>query len=213
MAIPSGYSRSTFYGTLPGGDIFNFSLWANEAPADQAATQAQADAFATEFKVSPGTNVSAWQICSTTTTFSGVRVYSYLDTTGKATHIADSAIGQAGTASSGSTLPNQCCVVVTLKSAVAGRRSQGRIYLPCTNQALSSPPALSTAIVTGLANWMADLIHRLNSHIGSQKIGVLSQVGATFQPFTTVKVDSKIDIQRRRANKGVISYTYSTPIS
>lgn len=207
----SGYSRSTFYGHLSGGEIFNWSLWANEAPADQAATQAQANAFAAEAKVA-GTgvnNVRPEKLLSPDSGLDGVRVYSYAENSTKATYLADASIGSTGNSSATVLLPNQCAVVVTLKTAVAGRRHQGRVYLPINQWALSSQAQLSTANVQGIAGWFAEFLARLNSHIGTQRIGVLSRVGMTptggaaptFQPITTVTVDSKIDIQRRRANK------------
>lgn len=213
MPIPSGYSRSTFYGYLPGGEIFNFSLWANEAPADQAATQAQANAFATELVVAQTAGQTPpWNLMTTDSGFSGVRVYSYATGTGKATYIADQTAAKPGTQLSPAILPNQCALVVTLKSATAGRSNQGRIYLPLTNTTLQTGGQVANTVASGVANWTANFISRLNSHIGTQRIGILSQKYGHFQPITTCTCDTRIDIQRRRANKLIPVSRTTSPV-
>lgn len=216
----TGLSRTTFYGHLPSGEIFNWSLWASEAPIGQAATQAQATAFATEFKADPGVNMPGWKLIGSDSGYDGCRVYSYQDTSGKATNIADAGINMVGSSSATSLLPNQCALVASLKTAVAGRRHQGRVYLPINKFALGSQGQLDTPTALSVAAWMADLIHRLNTHITPAKIGILSRVslgaGAptdAIQPVTTVTVDTKIDIQRRRAKsaaaggRGIVTVT------
>lgn len=202
MPIPSGYSRTTFHGTLPGGEIFNWSLWANEAPADQAATQAQATAFATELLAAPATGqLHAADIMSTDSSFTGVRVYSYADATGHAKYIAEASAVKPGSGIQSGLLPNQCAIVATLKTGVAGRRNTGRVYLPATKLSIQAGGQWGTSGAQSLANWLANFISRCNSHIGTQKLGILSQTAGTFQPITTVFVDARIDIQRRRANR------------
>ena len=199
-----GYSRSTFYGHLPGGEIFNWSLWANEAPADQGATQAQATAFATEFQSltdTPGAaDLPLTKLIGSDAGYDGVRVYSYNSAGGRAQFVADAAITRPGSSSASATLPNQCSVVCTLKTAVAGRRSTGRIYVPVTKYGLASGGQFDSSTPAAIANFISHLITRLNSHIATQHIGVLSQTAGTFQSANAVKVDSKVDIQRRRAN-------------
>lgn len=223
MSALNGYSRSTFYGHLPSGEIFNWSLWANQAPIGPAATQVQANNFAAEAKV-VGTgvnNLAPWLMLGPDSGLDGVRVYSYQEDNTKATNIADASIAKVGSSGATSLLPNQCAVVVTLKTALAGRRHQGRIYLPLVKYGLSSQGQLGTSDVQGFAGWFAEFITRLNSHIGAQKIGVLSRVGMnrtppldpTFQAITSVTVDSKVDVQRRRANKATANARFTQVVA
>lgn len=222
MVSLSGYSRNTFYGHLPSGEIFNWSLWASEAPIDQAGTQAQATAFANEAKVAGSgvSNVVPQKLLGPDSGLDGCRVYSYQDTSGRATNIADASIGLPGNSSATALLPNQCAVVVTLKTAVAGRRHQGRVYWPINKWGLGSQGQLALVDATGIAGWMAEFITRLNSHIGPAKIGVLSRAKALhtpgslveFQPITSVTVDTKIDVQRRRANKATANNRFTQAV-
>lgn len=200
-----GYSRSTFYGTLPSGEIFNWSLWCNEAPADAASTQQQATAFAAAYKAAPGVYLPPEKLLSSSSAYSGCRVYSYMEHNTKATYIADAPINVPGSSGSTSLLPDQLAVVVGLRTDMAGRRHMGRVYLPITAWGLSSQAQLSTADCTGLAGWFAQFIRALNGNIGSQRVGVLSQAGATFTPVTSVKVDSKLDTQRRRTKRASVN--------
>lgn len=203
--IPLGYSRNTIYGTFSGGDVFQISLWASEAPTDQGAAQTQANmlaaAFNTKLTTPPTGSVKPTAILSTTDAYVGVRVYSYVDGSGHARYIGDASISGAGTNGTAGFLPTQTSLVVSLRSAVAGRSATGRIYTPCTRANTSVGGQLSSADVNGLATWWAALIGAWNSAVTPAKIGVLSQLHGTFQPATAVKVDSKLDIQRRRANK------------
>lgn len=217
MAIPSGYSRATFYGHLPGGELFNWSLWSNQAPSDQTATQTMATAFATKFQAGIDTPNAAdlplTKIIGSDAGYDGVRVYSYTAVGGHASFVADAPITRPGSSSATGTLPNQCSIVVTLRTAVAGRRATGRIYLPITKYSLGSAGQLDTGSVDGLANAVSHLITALNSAETPQHVGVLSQTAGTFQSVNSVKVDSKVDIQRRRANKQTPAYVKTLAVT
>lgn len=203
MTIPLGVSRNTIYGHLLGGEIFNMSLWAGEAPTGQAATQAQANAFRDAIVTAMGLTAAPKSFLQTTSGYDGLKVYSYQSSGGHATNIADASMSQPGTAATSFQLPNQAAVCVSLKTDSAGRTKQGRIYMPLGVYGLSSGQ-LTSGDCTAIATWWRNLIVSLNTAIGGPaKIGVLSQKLGTIQPVTAVAVDSKVDIQRRRANKQV----------
>lgn len=213
MPIPSGYSRSTFYGHLEGGDIFNMSLWANEAPLDNAATQTQANAFRDAFNAKNSNVFSPTHYIRSGSGYDGVRVYSYTDTTGKAAHIGDASIAKPGTAGSTGLLPQQVALCVSLLTAQAGRSAKGRIYMPLMVLALGFGGQADSPTVDGVAAWWATFITALNTAIGGPaKIGVLSQKHGTFQPITAVAVDTRLDIQRRRANRENVTYRNVTAV-
>jgi hypothetical protein len=202
MPIPSGYSRSTFSGHLRNGEEFAWSVWCDEAPSDQAATQSQADAFANDFNVAAATTGNPNALIDSDSGYDTVTVYSYLTSSGRATHIAEASIARAGTGSSG-VLPNQAALVVTLLTDNAGRRSRGRVYLPCNGLDLATGQAAG-GTVTNVATWFANFLTALNGDLGDQHVVVLSQVGEVSTPITSTRVDSKIDTQRRRSKSETV---------
>lgn len=209
--IPSGYSRSVFSGHLPGGEIWQTGVWANEAPSDQSATQDQADAFAADFALYWDAAGGLGSINPGSVGADRVTVYSYLDNSGHATHVAESALSKVG---SGSPIfPNQVTLCMTLLTSVAGRRARGRNYLPALKVTLDSNGEVASTQLSSLVGAWAGLINALNGELGDQRIGVLSQVGGTFQTATAVRGDSRLDIQRRRANSQTVEFTQTVGLS
>lgn len=204
MPIPTGYSRNTIYGHLSGGEVFNMSLWVSEAPLDQAAAQTQAQALATALSnniTTPATGASAPNaVMLSDSGYDGVRVYSYTQAGGKASFIGDASVNKVGTATS-NILPNQLALAITLQTSVAGRRAKGRIYMPYLSSPLQVGGNIQVATAGGWAKFWAQLIHDWNAAVAPGKVGVLSQTYGTFQPITSVKVDTRLDVQRRRANR------------
>lgn len=210
--IPSGYSRNSFHGRLPGGEIFGWSLWTNEAPITVEATQTQANAFRDAFVAADSSVYAPHHLLSADSSYTGVTTYSYTDASGKAAHIAEAPMNIAGV-NAGALLPNQCSVVVSLKTALAGRRHQGRVYLPMTEFSLGAGGELDIGFAGGLAGYFATLIGALNSAIGGPaKVVVLSQVAGTSQPVTATRCDTRVDIQRRRANRQTVQASVLYPV-
>lgn len=209
--IPSGYSRNVIAGSLPGGESFQMSIWCNEAPSDEAATQSQADAFASDFSTKLADTGAPKSFLATGGAYQTVTTYSYLDTSGRATFGAEAAItGGAGAATQA--LPDQCALVITLLTGYSGRRNRGRIYMPLSATTVTAGQVSSTN-VDNIATWWKDLLVAWNGHIGTQKCVVLSQTRGDGKEITEVVVDSKIDTQRRRADKVIPTYSKSLPLS
>lgn len=201
MGIPSGYSRNVISGKLPGGEIWQCSLWANEAPSDLAATQAQATAFAGKIQTDAANAGSPVSLLASGGTMDLLTTYSYLDSSGKATFVANAPITTSAPAGT-QTLPDQVTLCVTLLTGLAGRRHRGRVFVPYQTGALTAGQ-ISNTIATNVATWWSTLITHLNSTLGTQHIVVLSQVAGTSNTVNAVQVDTKLDIQRRRADKVV----------
>ena len=110
----------------------------------------------------------------------------------------------------GSSLPSECAPVLTLRTAIRGRRSRGRLFMPA--------PALSTCDVNGrlnstttnaIANQWVGLVAAL---VPAQWAPVVASYGhgtdhgtpTTWTPFatdiTSVQMNSDVDVQRRRKN-------------
>jgi hypothetical protein len=73
------------------------------------------------------------------------------------------------------------------------------MYLPCTAATVQSTGQVSSAISSGVANDIAAILSAVNQSAG--QVVVLSQVAGSAKPITSVSVDTKLDIQRRRADK------------
>lgn len=208
--IPSGYSRTVFHGTLENGEIFQWGFWASEAPSDAAAANTQADAARDAFAATTSGSVPR-TLLSTGSAYTGVRVYSYPNGGPDAEYVGESTItGQAG-AGTGS-LPNQVCVVATLLTGLAGRRNRGRIFLPCNSSSLANGQ-LSSSITGGIQAWVASFVGAINSAYDPGKVVVLSQVAGSASNVTEISVDSRLDIQRRRADRETELFTVSGPIA
>jgi hypothetical protein len=105
--------------------------------------------------------------------------------------------------------PLQVCMVATLITGAAGRRNRGRMYLPANGIGFGShefPNARVDAVCQALAAWL----DALNTLDGSAV--VVSQAGTSKRAITQVRVDSKPDIQRRRANAQVASHTHTATL-
>lgn len=216
MPIPAGVDRCVFYGHLPGGEIFNWSLWINSASIDQAATQAWATTLAGLWKGinnTPGVSDMPWtKVLQSSAGYDGVRVYSYPIGNAPAAHVADASLGAVGNASSGTPLPNVVATAVTLKTALAGRSYIGRVFLPATNQVLDSNGLMQSSTVDGLASSMQHLIQAINGAPGGYAVCVVSGKTGAKTPVTSVRIDSKCDVQRRRENRQGGGYAKSLTI-
>jgi hypothetical protein len=103
-------------------------------------------------------------------------------------------------------MPNQVAIVVTLQTGFSGRRNRGRYYLPCTRLATLNLGQIPSTTVTAVALNAKAFLDAVNSAVG-QPVSVLSQVAGSAKPVTGVRVDSKFDIQRRRANREAAIFT------
>lgn len=119
-------------------------------------------------------------------------------------------------ATTSTTLPPQCSLVVTLKSTIAhGRGSKGRMYLPGISVIIGTDGKVASTsvgtIATNLQSFFnlmgndADLPGRL---ILASKAPNILGVGAFNQNVTSIAVGDVIDTQRRRRNG--LSEVYTT---
>lgn len=209
MAIPLGYSRNVIRGHLIGGEIFEWGFWTAAAPSDDAAANSQATAVAGAYTGSIATGSAAHTFLSSGEGIDQVRVYSYPSGGPTASHVGVAALIQTGTTTA--TCPNQVSVVCTLQTGFSGRRNRGRVYLPCTHTSALVSGQLSSAQTTALAQFMQKFFQQVNSAIGQPTV-VLSQVAGSANNLVTIRVDSRLDIQRRRANRQAPAFTQSYTI-
>lgn len=206
--IPAGSTHVVLSGTAPQGEIFATGFWLtggainSEASAGVAA-QAIADLAKWD---DTGTGHPATFV-GTDTSFDTVTVYHYANAGQTAQFIGEASLGpRPGQANQGP-LPLQCCYVVSLRSGLPGRSRRGRMYLPCTNQSLTAHQ-LDETDTDAISAWWKGYFDELNG-LGDT-VGTLAVVSKTLTSqvaVTSLIVDSRLDIQRRRANGEQVLFT------
>lgn len=101
-------------------------------------------------------------------------------------------------------LPNQCALVTTLQTGLAGRRNRGRMYLPVTGVTVQPTAQLSIGQATEVNNGWQTFFNDVNAS-DTGGIVVVSTTGSVAHDVTGVKTDTRLDIQRRRAEQQAIT--------
>ena len=200
MAIMNDVFRVSVIGNGPGAEQFDVSFWMSlGAPTTAAAANTMAGQIRDAWVTSAAAN---WRsLLSNDQTYREVRLYSYPNGGPTASVIGSAPIvtgGGIGTLNG----PLQQCVVVTLRTAFAGRRYRGRMYLPAAGVSPGTGHVLVSTVPTGLVAATANFFNACNAIATVGDVAVVSQVGAGMSnKVTELRVDDKVDIQRRRANK------------
>lgn len=205
MPIPANVIHVCFGGNMPGGEVWESGFWtAGATITSNDEANAYAELWWDELS-SEDTSGAMYQfmqeLASTSTTFQYVKAYCYPagGTTAQyiGTHAGSPIIGTANTGS-----PNQVALVVTLRSAYAGRAHRGRMYLPATGSVVGVSGQLVAGVVNPVATDWGQCFSDWNAVSGNGIVSVVSRVGAGGHvPVTSVAVDSILDTQRRRRNK------------
>ena len=118
-------------------------------------------------------------------------------------------------ASTGTALPDEASIVVTLRTANRGPSGRGRFYLPgLATTALASGNVIASAVMTAIANWANNNVRgTINANLGPMCLGLPARAGYTSPitgrvfpartdstpPVTSCEVrDNHWDSQRRR---------------
>jgi hypothetical protein len=138
-----------------------------------------------------------------TTVYNRLACYEYQAVGGASSQAQLFSAGVTGTgATSG---PRQLCTVFSIRSGIGGRNKRGRFYLPATCKTIySTNGQIAGADVTSLANAWKTFVNAANlTHIGTDPViyGIASRASGFTVVAQDVKVDTKIDTQRRRTDK------------
>jgi hypothetical protein len=96
-------------------------------------------------------------------------------------------------------LPASTCLVVTVRTAIRGRRARGRIYIgPWTEGANAAGGTPASTTVSGLAVQFESLRTSLTG--SGVTLGVASYLAGQFNDAVACTVDPRWDTQRRRLN-------------
>lgn len=207
---------------LNGTDVFSVSLWLspNVDGALVPGTNAQAQSALTTLMGDPtfGLMIDGWRaLIFPADAYTSATLYCYPTGGSSAAAIATAPItGKPGT-SSASGAPLQTSMVLTLRTGQAGRSYRGRIYLPARGgMAAGSGGYLATgtgSVVNPVINWLHQIaiLTPFPGGVGA-RAGVASSRRGVFTSLTSITVDLKPDIQRRRANKLPTGVVNSYPI-
>jgi hypothetical protein len=209
MAIPSGVYHVVFGGDLPGGETWQSGFWVQGAvPSDALEANATAELWWGVLTSEDASGAVRIQLtyCSVQVTMRYVRVYPYPSGGPTSPYIGEFSDDPLVGTSSAPKFPNQVCSVVSLRTALSGRRHRGRMYLPCNGIGLENSANMGTANAQGLADAWATAFSDWNTSGDNGGIVVVSQAGTSASPVNNVVVDSRLDIQRRRANRQTIAY-------
>jgi len=198
MPIPTGYVKYVITGTLRGGEIFETGFWSDLPAGSQAELQDAVDTEADNVESDFG-GTGPRVLLDPGSAYTSVRAYAY-NGGNTAEFVATSAV--TGTPGTGNTtgIDKMCCVA-TLLTGAAGRRARGRMYLPASGASLTNGQFTSGPL-SDVATALQTHFDRFDGHAV-----VLSQVAGTARPITAVRIDSLVDIQRRRGNALVAATT------
>lgn len=190
--------RHRFSGTCAAGDIFVFSWWSDSTlSTEQANTAAQN--WANILWNGDGTNPGYGTHVTADVTLTAVATGEVDINTGRQQTLAESSVDWPGTAT-GSAMPADVAVVVTLRSILANRSGRGRFYLP--------QPAVSTASSLGRigVQLQGDLVNILQAAWSDAVAAGLTPIvySRTYRAIRVVSqygVGDLYDTQRRRENQ------------
>lgn len=212
MTIPAGVSHVTISGTLTGGEIWQTGFWTSGAAATtpEGATT-HAAILAALFNAAGGLRDTITnRMIAADESVERLSVAEYPTGGPTASFVGESLAHTAG--SSTRSLPNQVAVVASTRTGQAGRRHRGRMYFPLAHG--SAGPLAGGQYSSTDAQFLATSVAQFFTDVNAQPIGgdfsgelvvVLSKVAGTSLAMTSIIVDTKLDIQRRRANSESIN--------
>lgn len=185
-------------GTWNGGETWNFTLHATAAVSAAAAAGSLAGALE-EMWSGVGTPAGALGTLYSPDVVLGTATAGEInEQSGQQIARADVAVNAAGTAT-GSSLPPQCAVVISLRTAIANRTGRGRFYLPATSVDALDAGRISAAAQTTIANAMTRLFAELDAAAITPVI--YSRTRHVTTTITDANVGDVYDTQRRRRNQ------------
>lgn len=197
----------TASGILPGGFPWSFTLKSTGSISEAAAQTLWAAAINSFFTTAGVAALysTAWSVTSTSTSTASASWKQTTKTTTNTTH--------AGTAAT-QELPDQMSMIVTARTANATKSGHGRMYFPAPVAAalavggggLISAGSLTT-LAGALSTQMTTLVTGgLSLQLLTRK-ATLNRPALSLQTVTGLEIVNKLGVQRRRADKLVVSRT------
>lgn len=218
MSHPFSYVRLLMYGTIQsvqtwstGVSLWN-SAWGNLGNGDLNTWLATLDTAAKAWWTTGAAGLASSNDAAVN--YLGIKAEWYDAGSTVAGASSTHAFSAAQPGTSGSHLPTQCSLVVSTLSDNSGRRNRGRMYIPCTGTSLIANSKIASATVDQYVNSTQTWIQALNasSLAGSAPQAVIASNIPVPVAITQLRADNEMDIQRRRADKILGSYTKQVTI-
>jgi hypothetical protein len=200
------------------GEEGDIGAYFAHAPSLYTESELEAALTAIDSHMNTETTPSAWDLLKTRITasqsFDDLALYQYAAAPGPSNALAHIVPpnGGAGTGAPGH--PLQVSAVASIGTGSASRRKRGRMYLPGHCTALGADLQFTQAECNSLrdaaTNYLASALAGLRASLAGGDVirhVVFSPTGGLSTDSTSVIVDSRPDIQRRRANKQEIART------
>jgi len=202
MGIPANVVKTTLVWASADGEVANSSVWMQgAAPTSDSALATWLAQFVTILEGTPAYINAMRSLVELDTVLTSVKAYSYPAGGPIAAHVASQGLASGHTGTGTNPHPLQTSAVVTLRTALQGRRNRGRMYFPANGCAMAGNRFSSTPMAT-LATQIGALFTGLNaSLLPLGTVVVVSQAATATHPVTSVSTDTRPDIQRRRADK------------
>jgi len=199
-------------GSLAGNEIWTSrtTIKYSAAPSSEAAFAADLDAMVGDAGWSTYQDYQVAHL-RPADSLDSLRGYFYPVWPGAASLVAEHPINEVGSGAS-AVMPNQVALVGTLLTGLSGRRNRGRMYLPMTSFALTGQGQTDLTGCTNHANAIKAFLEAVGGHYAGGGTYVASSVGSTANLITQVRVDSRPDIQRRRANREAATTSFSADV-
>lgn len=186
---------------------FGFYLGHCNAPTSEADLTTMLNAWDTNNNTitTPSTWTQLKGLLSTDQTVDSLSAYYYADSTAPATFLHHKTVNQVG--SSANNLPLQLSAVATLSTARSGASYRGRMYIPVTGATTAGGHLIPTTYRDQVGNVATNLMGNALAAARAGALGdptrvvVFSRSKNSIQDVTSVSVDTKFDVQRRRAMK------------
>lgn len=199
MTIPGPVIKVVMKGTYAGQQEWSTAFWVKTtAYATLAAFTAEMNGA---FQTALGANATPLlkSLLNGADSIDQFLYYYYDSSSASLTYqVASAPLGIAGTASGD--LPYNCALVATLLTPIDGRSYRGRMYLPARGVTLSNSQ-LNLPTVTTVAADVAGLFTAINGTSAGTQVVVASATRGLVTAVSQVRVDSKMDVQRRRQDK------------
>jgi len=204
MAIPSGMTRVVFGGTAPNGEIFQWGFWVQGT----ASTNVEASALAEDLLqvwLDLDVRLPIQSLIKSDSSYTFVKAYCYPTGGPTATFVGERTItpGGGGGGSGSGNAPLYQCMVVSTRTALSGRTHRGRLYLPASGTTLDTTHRFANPLLGQVADAMKAMFDAVNDFVVpvGLVVSVLSQKDSDSEFVTSISIDSKPDVQRRRENK------------
>jgi len=205
MSFPSTHLvHINLTGHLTGGEQFVTGFWV-VTPTYLSQTELNSLATSVAALITATTFATTRSVISSDSGYDKVRLYQYEAGAPKAVKVAEASItGVIGTGTSYQSL--QSALVISLRTGIPGARNRGRMYIPWTAAGLGTDHQIgSTSLDAVLAEWQT-FFNAVNALTNVDSIQVVSRTGSgAFATVIQLVADTRVDVQRRRANKQTIT--------